>query len=146
MFKIEKNPIADIEDKFELVITLLKFNHVKSDQQMVISLEADQTKQVYMMRITFKEYVGYTPNGKADVFKMDFPIVKTDGFNADNAKIAYQTYLKYCKEDEQTFANYINIAWSQFHLNYKISNELPKEIKDLLSSSDLSDLESLKVI
>lgn len=141
MYKILTNPINVIEDRFTNIRTLLYNNHIKPHQVMEISLGIDNQEHAYLMELVFHEYVGYKSNAFPTVYKIGFPIVTTDAFTVESAKIARKIFKKYCEEDEEIISNYVNKAWRDYKIKYEIVTKLPAEFAEYFNQEELEAIQ-----
>lgn len=144
MFQIIKNPINTIVSNFDHLATLLANDHIKKNQNLIISLgiqvNKDEGKYDYTMNFSFLNYVGYAPDAKSKTFTLPIKIVETDGFTIENAQVASRIYLKYLNKDHKTIEQYVKYVWNEYNIGLKVITKLPEELKSYLDPSDFKKL------
>lgn len=145
MFKIKKNPIDAVIRNFDRMNTLFEGNHIKKNQDLIISLGIRKDEEVasynYTMNFSFLNFKGYEPNKAPRILTIPFDIIETNGFTAENAQIASMLFLQYLKEDYSKIEQYVKYVWAEYNINLKVITKLPEELKAYVSPSELKEIE-----
>lgn len=145
MFKIKKNPIDAVIRNFDRMNTLFEGNHIKKNQDLIISLGIRKDEEVgsynYTMNFSFLNFKGYEPNKAPRTLTLPFDIIKTKGFTAENAQIALMFFLQHLKEDYSKIEQYVKYVWAEYNIDLKVITKLPEELKAYVSPSELKEIE-----
>lgn len=145
MFKIKKNPIDAVIRNFDRMNTLFEGNHIKKNQDLIISLGIRKDEEVgsynYTKNFSFLNFKGYEPNKAPRTLTLSFDIIETKGFTAENAQIALMFFLQYLKEDYSKIEQYVKYVWAEYNIDLKVITKLPEGLKAYVSPSELKEIE-----
>ena len=145
MFKIKKNPIDAVIRNFDRMNTLFEGNHIKKNQDLIISLGIRKDEEVgsynYTKNFSFLNFKGYEPNKAPRTLTLSFDIIETKGFTAENAQIALMFFLQYLKEDYSKIEQYVKYVWAEYNIDLKVITKLPEGLKAYVFSSELKEIE-----
>lgn len=145
MFKIKKNPIDAVICNFDRMNTLFEGNHIKKNQDLIISLGIRKDEEVvsynYTMNFSFLNFKGYEPNEAPRTLTVPFDIIETNGFTAENAQIASMLFLQYLKEDYSKIEQYVKYVWDEYNIDLKVITKLPEKLKAYISPRELKEIE-----
>ena len=145
MFKIKKNPIDAVIRNFDRMNTLFEGNHIKKNQDLIISLGIRKDEEVasynYTMNFSFLNFKGYEHNKAPRILTVPFDIIETNGFTAENAQIASMLFLQYLKEDYSKIEQYVKYVWDEYNIDLKVITKLPEKLEDYVSPSELKEIE-----
>ena len=145
MCKIKKNPIDAVIRNFNRMNTLFEGNHIKKNQDLIISLDIRKDEEVgsynYTMNFSFLNFKGYKPNKAPRTLTLSFDIIETKGFTAENAQIALMFFLQYLKEDYSTIEQYVKYVWDEYNIDLKVITKFPEKLEAYVSPSELKEIE-----
>ena len=145
MIKIKKNPIDAVIRNFDRMNTLFEGNHIKKNQDLIISLGIRKDEEVgsynYTKNFSFLNFKGYEPNKAPRTLTLSFDIIETKGFTAENAQIALMFFLQYLKEDYSKIEQYVKYVWAEYNIDLKVITKLPEGLKAYVSPSELKEIE-----
>lgn len=145
MCKIKKNPIDAVIRNFNRMNTLFEGNHIKKNQDLIISLGIRKDEEVgsynYTMNFSFLNFKGYEPNKAPRTLTLSFDIIETKGFTAENAQIALMFFLQYLKEDYSTIEQYVKYVWDEYNIDLKVITKFPEKLEAYVSPSELKEIE-----
>lgn len=150
MFKIKKNPIDAVIRNFDRMNTLFEGNHIKKNQDLIISLGIRKDEEVgsynYTMNFSFLNFKGYEPNKAPRTLTLPFDIIETKGFTAENAQIALIFFLQYLKEDYSTIEQYVKYVWDEYNIDLKVITKFPEKLEAYVSPASLKKLSKTKIL
>lgn len=144
MFNIKSLNAKSVLNGLDKLQPLLENNHIKKDQGMILSLgineDKDNKKFNYTLDCSFLNYEGYDSNKPSRTFDLPFVIVETDGFTAENAKVALLIYSKFIGQNLDQIKQYVSYNWNEYNIGLKVNKELPEDLTKFINTDELKKI------